>query len=147
MRLPIRSRNLVLALWLLITLWPSEPPGNALAQGQTEAGMSPGRKLFLQHCSACHGPEGLGNGPAAPALRTPPADLTQIAKRRGGHFPEAQIAAYIDGQKDVRAHGSREMPVWGLRFGEQFGGGEVGEEFARGHLQVLVQYLKSIQEK
>jgi hypothetical protein len=80
-------------------------------------------------------------------LRPPPADLTRIAQRRRGHFPDAEVAAQIDGRSSTRAHGSREMPVWGYRFGEKFGGGDVGEEAVRGHLLVLMEYLKSIQER
>jgi high-affinity iron transporter len=34
-----------------------------------------GQALFLQHCAACHGPQGEGNGPQAAQLRPPPADL------------------------------------------------------------------------
>lgn len=142
----MKSLPLFLAVLWLALQWLPGLPGQAIAQEYTETEGSPGRRLFVQYCGSCHGPEGQGNGPVAPALRTPPSDLTRIARRRGGGFPEAEIAAYIDGQRFVRAHGSREMPVWGLRFGEEFGGGAVGEEFARGYLHVLVEYLKSIQE-
>jgi len=100
----------------------------------------------MRYCSACHGMTGHGDGPAAPALRPPPADLTWIAQRRGGHFPVAEIAAHIDGRTVVPAHGSREMPIWGGRFGEMGGGGSVGEEVVRGNLLVLIEYLQSIQQ-
>ena len=112
---------------------PAEDPGNM------------GRQFFERYCSTCHGMDGRGQGPAALALRTPPADLTQIAKRRGGQFPAAEIAATIDGRTQVRAHGSREMPVWGEHFSEQVGGGSLGEEVVRGNLLILIQYLQSIQ--
>ena len=36
-------------------------------------------------------------------MRTPPPDLTHIAQRRGGQFPDAEIAAQIDGRAMVRA--------------------------------------------
>jgi len=108
--------------------------------------VSAGQQYFMRYCSACHGVEGLGDGPAAPALRPPPADLTRIAQRRGGRFPVAEIAAYIDGRTVVSAHGSREMPIWGERFGEMAGGGSVGEEVVRGNLLVLIEYLQSIQQ-
>ena len=35
-----------------------------------------GAQLFPQHCAACHGAEGHGDGPAAKGLPIPPADLT-----------------------------------------------------------------------
>jgi mono/diheme cytochrome c family protein len=108
--------------------------------------VSAGRQYFVRYCSACHGMTGRGDGPAASALRTPPADLTRIAQRRGGYFPVAEIAAFIDGRTVVPAHGSREMPIWGERFGEMVGGGSVGEEVVRGNLLVLIEYLQSIQQ-
>ena len=36
---------------------------------------SPGRRLFVLHCGACHGPEGDGNGLASRHLFPPPRDL------------------------------------------------------------------------
>jgi mono/diheme cytochrome c family protein len=122
-----------------------------VATGQSHQAMAQdldnlGRQFYERYCSACHGMDGKGQGPVALDLRTEPADLTQIAKRRGGEFPLAEIAAYIDGRVDVRAHGSRDMPVWGERFSEQVGGGSLGEEVVRGNLLILMQYLQSIQQ-
>ena len=110
------------------------------------ATVSAGQQYFERYCSACHGMTGRGDGSAAPALRIPPADLTRLAQRRGGHFPVAEIAAFIDGRTSVPAHGSREMPIWGERFGEMGGGGSVGEEVVRGNLLVLIEYLQAIQQ-
>jgi mono/diheme cytochrome c family protein len=124
--------------------------GMALAVEQSQ--LSPtemvhvGHRYFVRYCSACHGAEGRGDGPAASALQSPPADLTRIAQRRGGHFPVAEMAAVIDGRTVVPAHGSREMPIWGERFGEMGGGGSVGEEVVRGNLLVLLEYLQAIQQ-
>ena len=117
-----------------------------LAQGVAQEQETLGRKYFVQYCSACHGMDASGNGQAAPALRPPPSDLRRIAQRRGGQFPAAEIAAYIDGRAFVRAHGSREMPVWGERFAQQVDGGSVGEEVVRGHLLILIDYLQSLQQ-
>jgi mono/diheme cytochrome c family protein len=103
-----------------------------------------GAPLFQRHCAACHGADGRGDGPAAKALVTPPADLTTIAARRGGTFPPT-IAQFIDGRFEVTAHGSREMPVWGQRFGADVPDAGVGESIARGNIATLVEYLKSIQ--
>ena len=110
------------------------------------ATVSAGQQYLVRDCSACHGMPGRGEGAAAPALRTPPADLTRLAQRRGGHFPVAEIAAVIDGRTVVPAHGSREMPIWGERFGEMSGGGSVGEEVVRGNLLVLIEYLQTLQQ-
>ena len=138
-------RVLLTVSWLIFPLvsFADEKPA-PMPQGETSGDI--GQTYFINYCSACHGLDGRGNGPVATSLRTPPADLTRIAQRRGGKFPEAEIAAHIDGRMPITAHGSREMPVWGQRFGEKFGGDTMSEEFVRGHLLMLIQYLKSIQE-
>ncbi len=105
-----------------------------------------GGTFFRQYCTSCHGMEGRGDGPTAAVLKKPPADLTRIAARRGGEFPAAEIAMYIDGRFEVAAHGSREMPVWGQRFGAELGPGEQAQEVVRGRVIILVEYLKSIQQ-
>jgi mono/diheme cytochrome c family protein len=105
-----------------------------------------GQPYFVRYCSSCHGVEGRGDGPVAPLLQPSPADLTRIAQRRGGHFPVAEIRAYIDGRIGVPAHGQREMPVWGERLEEMVGGGSLGEAVARSYIQLLIEYLQAIQQ-
>jgi mono/diheme cytochrome c family protein len=138
-------RVICVITWCILSGIVLPLPGQA-QQTIPGASMHVGQQLFQQYCSACHGPGGRGNGPVAAALKTPPADLTRIAQRRGGQLPEADMAAIIDGRTAIEAHGSREMPVWGQRFSDQFGGGAVGDEAVRGHLLVLIDYLKSIQQ-
>ena len=104
-----------------------------------------GSELFARYCTACHGVTGAGDGPAAGALLKRPADLTRIAARRGGAFPDAEIAQWIDGRFEVPAHGSREMPIWGRRLAEPIAANTTGEEVARGRIDLLVDYLKTIQ--
>jgi len=104
-----------------------------------------GAEIFLEHCAACHGALGRGDGPAAGSLKTPPADLTLISTRRGGVFPDAEVAAFIDGRFALGAHGTREMPIWGRRLAEPIAAGAEGDEVARGRIQILVEYLKTIQ--
>ena len=75
-----------------------------------------GVEMYRTWCASCHGTQGKGDGPAAAALKKPPADLTQIAKKNGGKFPTERVRNYIDGTSAVAAHGSRDMPVWGTFF-------------------------------
>ncbi|MBW2274577.1 MAG: cytochrome c [Deltaproteobacteria bacterium] len=117
----------------------STSPGGAGLQ------VSPGRALFERYCVTCHGEKGRGDGPVAPALINTPSDLTTIAARRGGEFPAAEVARYIDGRTQVTAHGTRVMPVWGLVFSEGIPEESTAEEFVRGKISVLVDYLRSIQ--
>jgi putative copper export protein/mono/diheme cytochrome c family protein len=44
--------------------------------GYSAHSIATGRALFAEHCAACHGSEGRGDGPAAKNLLPPPADLT-----------------------------------------------------------------------
>ena len=81
----------------------------------------------------------------APLLVKPPADLTTIAIRRGA-FTDLEVAAWIDGRRRVRAHGSSDMPVWGRQLGG-FLPSESRESAVRGEIQLLVAYLRSIQRK
>jgi len=104
-----------------------------------------GAELFANYCASCHGVDARGDGPAATALSTPPADLTRIAARRGGVFPESSIARRIDGRFDLPAHGTREMPIWGTCLGDEIPGFATGDEVARGRIASLVEYLKSLQ--
>jgi len=75
-----------------------------------------GRQIYFQRCASCHGISGEGDGPVAPALSTPPANLRLLSDRFGNPLPEDQVARFIDGRADVKAHGPRDMPVWGARF-------------------------------
>ena len=125
--------------------------GMALAAEQQrpalpDTAVSEGQRLFVRFCGACHGVNGHGDGPAAPALHPPPADLTQIAQRHNGRFPIAEITAYIDGRTVIPAHGSREMPIWGVRISESAGGGRAGEEVLHNLLSALLAYLQAIQQ-
>jgi mono/diheme cytochrome c family protein len=104
-----------------------------------------GAGLFETYCASCHGVDARGDGPAASALRTPPPDLTGIAARRAGVFPESSLAKMIDGRFDLPAHGSREMPIWGARLAEEIPGFATGDEVARGRIASLLEYLKSLQ--
>src|SRR5208283_6105234 len=72
-----------------------------------------GRLLYMRNCASCHGVKGDGRGPVAVLLKTPPADLRLLGERYGNPLPEDQIARFIDGRADVKAHGPRDMPVWG----------------------------------
>jgi hypothetical protein len=77
---------------------------------------------------------------------TPPPDLTRIAARRGGAFPMEAIADRIDGREEPDAHGSRAMPVWGERLAESYVPGGFTEARIRNRIDVLVDYLESLQQ-
>jgi mono/diheme cytochrome c family protein len=99
-----------------------------------------GRALYVEYCASCHGSSAEGDGPVARALSTPPANLRRLAERFGNPLPEDQVARYIDGRAEVKAHGPRDMPVWGARF--RYG---ADERRVRQRIGDLLAYLQSIQ--
>ena len=105
---------------------------------------SSGKEMYLAYCASCHGKDGMGNGPAAAALKTQPTDLTVLAVKNGGKFPDAHIAEIIRGDKLTAAHGNKEMPVWGPVF-LSLGRHDTAQVQMRIHN--LTAYLESIQQK
>jgi mono/diheme cytochrome c family protein len=102
-----------------------------------------GDALFATHCAACHGREGEGGGPVASVMNVPTPNLRSLAKRNGGVFPKEAVAAYIDGRKQVAAHGDRVMPVWGDLL--QNVGDKNGEADARARINALVGFIAQLQ--
>ena len=104
----------------------------------------PGRPLYLRYCAACHGRQGRGDGPVAPALGEKPTDLTQLAAMHGEEFPLKAVVDAIDGTRTVRAHGVSEMPVWGEVFLPDRASPK--EKVAgRGKMIAIADYLRSLQ--
>ncbi len=111
--------------------------GDALAQGRAE---------YAAVCASCHGAEGRGDGPQAASLQAPLPDLTGLSERNGGKFPREYVRAVITGEYALAAHGSRDMPVWGVRFDHAAEGGPaVATLYAERRLGRLIAYLESIQ--
>jgi mono/diheme cytochrome c family protein len=104
-----------------------------------------GRRLYLQYCASCHGVDGKGHGPVTRDLSKPLPDLTQIEKKEG-QFPASRIKLVIAGEvgeTEIRAHGTKDMPVWGKVF--KYVRGDKG--IARLDLYALTMYIESIQQK
>ena len=104
---------------------------------------------FRIYCATCHGIDAKGQGPVAEFMVLPPRDLTQLAKRAGGKFPADLIARVIDGRAEVKAHGPRDMPVWGDYFAAEKPSASqtLKEADARARILALVAYLGSLQAK
>jgi len=105
---------------------------------------SSGEEMFHAYCASCHGQSGQGNGPAAPAMKTPPANLTLLAAKNGGKFPELEVAQAIKGDSMTAAHGSKEMPVWGPVFLYL---GHHDQAVMQLRVRNLTKYLDSLQQR
>jgi mono/diheme cytochrome c family protein len=122
-----------------------EQPSTTIHQVPAKAtSAASGKEMFNSYCAVCHGTDGKGNGPAASALKTPPADLTVLSKNNGGKYPALKVSSAIRGDVNVPAHGSKEMPIWGHVFFEMSGGheSEVVQRVAN-----LDHYVESLQAK
>lgn len=77
-----------------------------------------GKLMYQSYCAPCHGADGRGHGPAAPAMKSQPVDLTQLSKLHGGKFPDSHVTSVLQFGSSLPAHGSASMPVWGQLFGK-----------------------------
>ena len=75
-----------------------------------------GDEMYKEYCADCHGITGKGDGPAAAALKTPPPDLTLLAKKNGGKFLANHVRSVLEMGVAETAHGTKDMPIWGPLF-------------------------------
>ncbi len=128
----------IIALILLII-------ATVAARGQDFSGYT-GAQLYSRFCASCHGEKGLGDGVVAGSFKIMVPDLTRIARRHGGTFPEEQVRKIIDGRKTLPPHGSREMPVWGFEFYTQSSEKPNPQQTTDGMIARLTDYIRSIQK-
>lgn len=102
-----------------------------------------GRAIYLRDCASCHGANAEGNGPVARALKTPPTNLRLLSDLYGNPLQEDKVARAIDGRAEVKAHGPRDMPVWGERF--SYESRDRSAQEVKELIRNLVAYLQSIQ--
>jgi len=104
-----------------------------------------GQDLYQAYCSSCHGRQGRGDGPTAPALKTVVPDLSTIAKRSGGSFPTERMVAIVTHGEALAspAHGSGDMPIWGPLFRAL----DPNDTRARVRISAVVAYVESLQGK
>jgi mono/diheme cytochrome c family protein len=130
------------ALFSLSMRGADETPGIKRIPAHPTTSVS-GQDLFREYCAVCHGTDAKGEGPAAAALRVKPANLTQIARKNGSKFPEIRVQRVINGEDEMTAHGSRDMPVWGQIFRHMSSNQDLGAV----RIYNLVKYIEQIQAK
>jgi len=112
-----------------------------------------GKMEYETACAVCHGLTGQGDdGLLKELLAKPMPNLTVLAKNNKGVFPFDRVYQIIDGRQEVKAHGSRKMPIWGNTFNNQ---SSVyfrnyppydSESAARIRILALTEYIYRLQE-
>jgi mono/diheme cytochrome c family protein len=113
-----------------------------------------GKREYDANCAVCHGAVGKGDGPFSGMgdWKQTAADLTTLARRNNGVFPFARVYEAIDGTQAVKAHGTREMPIWGADYrakgAEYYTGTPFDPElYARARIFALTDYVYRLQAK
>jgi mono/diheme cytochrome c family protein len=104
-----------------------------------------GEQMYTTYCAVCHGAKAIGNGPASPAMKIPPADLTTLSQKNGGVFPGNHISTVLMFGIQNPAHGTSQMPIWGDLMGTLHGSSDNATVV---HMRIvnLTNYLKQIQK-
>jgi hypothetical protein len=79
-------------------------------------------------------------------------DLTTLSKNNGGVFPISRVYNVIDGREEVKAHGTREMPIWGSQLTVKAAPAYDDyryepEAFVRARILAVIDYLYRLQAK
>jgi mono/diheme cytochrome c family protein len=141
----LRCSVLFGALVLALCLVRAQNPPAATSKVATVRTIgSSGKQTYQQYCAACHGADARGDGPAAFVLKTPPPDLTTLARRHGGKFPNEYVKDVLRFGTRIVSHGSSDMPIWGPIFGSL---DNYNQPAVQKRIKDLCEYLASIQEK
>lgn len=123
----LRVSNLVKYLQSIQSSNPSKSPSGA--------------ELYRQDCAVCHGRDLKGTGPAPYPFRAPP-DLTKLARKHDGIFPDTYVSEVLR-HGVVMPHGPAEMPIWGSDFIMS----GLHEAQVDQRIKNLTNYIKSFQEQ
>jgi mono/diheme cytochrome c family protein len=105
-----------------------------------------GQQMYHEYCAACHGVKADGNGPAAPACKVKPSNLTLMTRNNGGKFPYNYFYSVVQfgTPMPTPAHGTADMPIW-LPLFISLDNGRQGIELQRMHN--IASYVESLQRK
>ncbi|MBK5292856.1 MAG: c-type cytochrome [Acidobacteriia bacterium] len=129
---------------LAVIVYAQQPPPTIQRVTPSRTSPASGEEMFRAYCAVCHGVDAKGNGPAAPALKMMPADLTALAKENKGKYPELRVYSAITGEVGMPAHGSQEMPIWGEVFRSMSGGSDAQIKM---RVRNLTKYVGTLQVK
>jgi len=111
-----------------------------------------GKMEYENNCAVCHGMTGKGDGPYAGIIDTKVPDMTMLQKNNNGVFPFDRVYQAIDGRLEVKAHGTRDMPIWGNEYNgkaalyySDYLRDYSAEGFVRGRILALVNHIYTLQ--
>ena len=133
-----------MAAALVLTMGYADQPKGKLTIPAPKTDPTNGKLMFTSYCAPCHGADGRGNGPVAPALKAHPTDLTGLAKANHGKYPDNHIVSVLRFGNQSIAHGSAQMPVWGTVFTRM---SKVNSQERDLRTANLSRYLESIQAR
>lgn len=141
---------------LLVLTWPFFSVSPATAQQGPIIKVKPvaigylnptdGREMYAKYCASCHGVAGKGDGPAAPAFKHPPTNLTRLATNNGGKFPIDSVVYTLKFGPSAPAHGNIQMPIWNNIFREM-NWYSMDDSIPQIRTRVLTEYIKTLQAK
>ena len=152
----MRPTRLTAALLMLgvFSAW-----GNGYAADKVDVG----KREYDSNCIVCHGFFGQGDGPYASygLLKSKVPDLTTLSKKNNGVFPFQRVYEVIDGTEAMKAHGTKEMPIWGPDYRMPVWGPVYrakieeayfdvpfnSEAYVRAHILALIEYISRLQAK
>lgn len=140
-------RNVMMLCVVLVSV--ASFAATAVAQDKKPAhlrGSDPdsGLQLYKRYCAVCHGNDLKGNGPVSPEFKNGPSDLTTLAQRHGGKFPDSYVEDVLRNGVQKPAHGNTEMPIWGPLFATVRG---TDPALVNVRIVNLTNYIKSMQAK
>lgn len=137
----VRTENL---LKYLRSIQSVASPQAAPAKKAAVENTPTGAQLYKRLCAACHGNDLKGNGPGPAPFKDVPPDLTTLARRHGGKFPDDYVTSVLRNGVVIPNHGPPEMPTWDADFKAGFG---LNEAQVTSRITNLTEFLKSRQAK
>jgi mono/diheme cytochrome c family protein len=141
---PMTIRIAVLPVALTLFAFVT-PAGRAVDDTQIPPTYMPtGQEMYKEYCAVCHGADAKGQGPLGALLKTPPPDLTTLAKRHLGKFPYEYVSSLLQFGPGPTAHGTSDMPTWGpiFRYNDK-----QNERVVQQRIKNLCDFLASLQGK
>jgi len=103
----------VIAIALLAAMSYADQTTKKVIIPVTKTNPTDGKQMYASYCAPCHGTDARGSGPVAPAMKTPPSDLTLLSRMNHGKYPSAHVMSVLQSGTDIPSHGNTGMPVWG----------------------------------